>query len=224
MFIKRYILLLIITLPLFPSVKYLSLNQAIEILKKDNLELKISRFNEQIKAYEVKAVEGLNYGKLDLTVAGMRSNDAGNVFGFKLQSREATFGDFGAGEFIKNSAACQGRNMQACQDMLGKPPSDLNYPGARNHFQAKLSYLLPLYTGGKLTEYKHITESMQQMSKFDTKQLLNAKFIKLKKHIMIFHWLKTILPTLQKLCAIFQNWNRLFFLWKQKAMHRILIC
>ena len=30
----------------------------------------------------------------------MRSNDAGNVFGFKLQSREATFGDFGFTEFL----------------------------------------------------------------------------------------------------------------------------
>ena len=37
-----------------------------------------------------------------------------------LQSREATFGDFGAGEFIANSASCQGGNMQACQDMLGQ--------------------------------------------------------------------------------------------------------
>ena len=129
-------------------------------MKNDNLELKISRFNEQMKAYEVKAVKGLNYGKLNLTVAGMRSNDAGNVFGFKLQSREATFGDFGAEEFMNNFGACQGGDMKACQNMYNKPPSDLNYPKARNHFQTKISYMLPVYTGGKLTEYQNITESL----------------------------------------------------------------
>ena len=181
MFIKRVILLLALSLPLFAGMKNLSLHQAVEILKKDNLELKISRFNEQMKAYEAEATEALNYGKLDLTVMGMRSNDAGNVFGFKLQSREANFGDFGAGEFISNSAACQNGNMQACQDMLGKPPSDLNYPDARNHFQTKISYMLPLYTGGKLTEYQHITKSLHRMSQFDTKKLLNAKIYQVKK-------------------------------------------
>jgi outer membrane protein TolC len=181
MFIKRYIILLVISLPLFAGVKNLTLNRAIQILKNDNLELKISRFNEQMKEYEVKAVEGLNYGKLDLTVAGMRSNDAGNVFGFKLQSREATFGDFGADEFMNNFGACQGGNMQSCQDMYNKPPDELNYPKARNHFQTKISYMLPLYTGGKLTEYQNITESMHRMSQYDTKKLMNAKIYQTKK-------------------------------------------
>ena len=174
-------LILVLTLPLFSGVKNLSLSQAIEILKKDNLELKISHFNEQMKAYEAEATEALNYGKLDLTVMGMRSNDAGNVFGFKLQSREANFGDFGAQEFMNNFGACQGGDMLACQDMYGKAPSDLNYPDARNHFQTKISYLLPLYTGGKLTEYQHITQSLHRMSQYDTSKLLNAKTYQVKK-------------------------------------------
>jgi len=212
MVMKRYLFLLVITLPLFSGVKNLSLNQAIDILKKDNLELKISRFNEQMKAYEAEATEALNYGKLDLTVSGMRSNDAGNVFGFKLQSREATFGDFGAGEFISNSAACQGGNMQACQDMLGQPPSDLNYPGARNHFQTKVSYMLPLYTGGKLTEYQHITRSLHRMSKYDTQKLLNAKVYQVKKAFydisLVDNYisnLSTIMKNITRLEAIIEN-------------------
>jgi len=68
MFIKRYFLLLAVALPLFAGVKHLSLDHAIKMLKKDNLELKISRFNEQMKQYEAKAAEGFHYGKLDLTV------------------------------------------------------------------------------------------------------------------------------------------------------------
>ena len=170
MFMRRYILLLACALPLFAGVKHLSLPQAIEILKKDNLELKISRFNEQMKVYEAKATEALNYGKLDLTVSGLRSNDALNVFGFKLQSREATFGDFGFSQFDPTNP-----------NILNLNPEDLNYPGSRNHFQTKISYMLPLYTGGKLTEYQHITQSLHRMSQYDTQKLLNAKIYQVKK-------------------------------------------
>ena len=186
MFIKRVILLLALSLPLFAGMKNLSLHQAVEILKKDNLELKISRFNEQMKAYEAEATEALNYGKLDLTVMGMRSNDAGNVFGFKLQSREATFGDFGFSDFLNPLGqaiygASQGIPPSDMSGLLEVQPDDLNYPDARNHFQTKISYMLPLYTGGKLTEYQHITQSLHRMSQYDTKKLLNAKIYQVKK-------------------------------------------
>ncbi|RLA64375.1 MAG: TolC family protein, partial [Epsilonproteobacteria bacterium] len=117
------------------------------------------------------AIEGLNYGKLDLTMMGMRSNDAGNVFGFKLQSREATFGDFGFSEF----------DMSGSTDPLLIAPKSLNYPDARNHFPTKISYVLPLYTGGKLTEYQNIAELMHSMSQLDTKKLINAKIYQTKK-------------------------------------------
>ena len=114
------------TLPLSAGLKNLQLNTALEMLQKNNLELKISRFNEEMKAYEATAAQGHHYGKLDLTVAGMRSNDALNVFGFKLQSREATFGDFGFSDFNPANPA-----------ILSVQPNDLNYPGSRNHFQTK---------------------------------------------------------------------------------------
>ncbi len=32
--------------------------------------------------------------------------------------------------------------------------------------------MLPLYTGGKLTEYGRITEAMQRMSQWDTQKLI----------------------------------------------------
>ncbi len=203
MFIKRYIILLAIALPLFAGVKNLTLNKAIQILKNDNLELKISRFNEQMKEYEIKAVEGLNYGKLDLTVAGMRSNDAGNVFGFKLQSREATFGDFGFSDFM----ACSSPTPPPyCSDVLNRQPDDLNYPKARNHFQTKISYMLPLYTGGKLTEYQNITESMHRMSQLDTKKLLNAKIYQTKK---AFYDISLVQNYIYNLSKITKNIDRL---------------
>lgn len=192
MILKRVVLLLSLSLPLVAGVKNLSLQQALEMVKHDNLEVKIARFSEQMQATEVKVAEGMNYGSLDVSLTAMRSNDAGNVFGFKLQSREATFGDFGFADFmgaIGQGASQSGGDFglftqglaQNGAAILGIAPDDLNYPDARNHYQTKLSYMLPLYTGGKLTEYRHIMESMYRMSKYDTQKLLNVKIYEVKK-------------------------------------------
>ncbi len=167
---KHFYLFLFTSLFLSAGVENLTLTEAMKKLDTNNLELKISRFNEQMKGYEAIAAKGHNYGKLDLSVAGLRSNDAGNVFGFKLQSREATFGDFGFAEFDTTNP-----------NILNVQPQALNYPEARNHYQTKLSYMLPIYTGGKLTEYGRITDAMQRMSQYDTQKLLNEKIFQTKK-------------------------------------------
>lgn len=195
MLIKKYLILLLLTLPLVASVKNLRLNTALEMLQKNNLELKISQFNEQMKAYESAAAEGHHYGKLDLTVSGMRSNDAGNVFGFKLQSREATFGDFGFSDFDLTNP-----------DILSVQPTDLNYPETRNHFQTKISYMLPLYTGGKLTEYGRITKAMLHMSQYDTQKILNEKIFQTKK---AFYDISLIENYIYNLSKIIKNINHL---------------
>ena len=166
---KKYLIFLL-AWPLFAGLNNLDINQAITMLENNNLELKISHFNEQMKAYEAVAAKGNHYGKLDVTVAAMRSNDAGNVFGFKLQSREATFGDFGFAEFDATNP-----------NILNVQPTDLNYPGARNHYQTKVSYMLPLYTGGKLSEYGRITDALHRMSQWNTEKLINEKIFQTKK-------------------------------------------
>jgi len=149
----------------------LSLEEALQLMKRDNLELKISKFNEQMKAQEAKVAQGYNYGKLDLKVQAIRSNDAGNIFGFKLKSREAAFGDFGFSEF----------DMSGQSNPLPVQPKDLNYPDARNHFQTTLTYAVPLYTGGKLDQYGKITKALEKMSKLDSSKLLNEKVFQTTK-------------------------------------------
>ena len=168
---KIMFICLFIPVSLFSGLKNLSLQHALKILDKNNLELKISRFNTEMKAYEKKVAKGYNFGTLDASLVSMRSNDAGNVFGFKLQSREATFGDFGFSEF----------DMSGQTNPLPVAPKSLNYPKVRNHYQTKISYMLPLYTGGKLSEYGRISEAMHRMSKYDTQKLLNEKVFQTKK-------------------------------------------
>jgi len=159
----------------------LSLQEALEIMKRDNLELKISKFNEQIKAEEAKVAQGYQYGKLDVKLQALRSNDAGNVFGFKLKSREATFGDFGAEEFMNNMGAAQNGDKAAAGRMYTDPPHNLNNPDARNHIQTTLTYAVPLYTGGKLDQYGKITKSLERMSRLDSSKLLNEKIFQTQK-------------------------------------------
>ncbi len=190
---KKYLIFLF-AWPLFAGLENLDIDQAISMLKNKNLELRISHFNEQMKAYETAAAKGNHYGKLDVTVSGMRSNDAGNVFGFKLQSREATFGDFGIAE------------LTGTPDDFYTAPQALNYPEARNHYQSKISYMLPLYTGGKLSEYGRITEVMHRMSQWDTQKLINEKIFQTKK---AFYDISLVENYIVNLSKIIKNISRL---------------
>jgi len=191
---KKYLIFLL-AWPLFAGLENLDINQAMSMLKNNNLELKISHFNEQMKAYEAVAAKGNHYGKLDLSISGMRSNDALNVFGFKLQSREATFGDFGFSEFDSTNP-----------NILSVQPTDLNYPEARNNYLTKVSYMLPLYTGGKLTEYGRITDALYRMSQWDTQKLINEKIFQTKK---AFYDISLVDNYILNLSQIIKNITRL---------------
>ncbi len=186
-------------------------------MKNNNLELKISKFDEQMKAHEAKVAQGHNYGKLDLKLQALRSNDAGNIFGFKLKSREANFGDFGFSDFMGAigqgaqqangdfGAFSQGLNTQG-GDILAIQPNDLNYPDARNHFQTTLTYMVPLYTGGKLDQYGKITKALQNMSQLETSKLLNEKIFQTTK---TFYDISLIDHYISNLSSIVSNIDQL---------------
>ncbi len=201
MYIKKSITLLSIVLVLTSSlhaheIKNLSLDEALKIMKKNNLELKISKFNEQIKTYEAKSASGHKYGKVDLNLQALRSNDAGNIFGFKLKSREAAFGDFGFSEF----------DMSGQTNPLPVQPKDLNYPDARNHFQTTISYMVPLYTAGKLEQYGKITKALEHMSQLDSSKILNEKIFQTSK---TFYDISLINQYIQNLSNILSNIEQL---------------
>ncbi|NPA60572.1 MAG: TolC family protein, partial [Epsilonproteobacteria bacterium] len=124
---------------------------------------------------------GNHWCKLDLIQDIAMSNDAGNVFGFKLTSREANFGDFGTQEFMDNQGLCMGGDNAACNNMYTTPPNDLNYPGKRNFFQTKLKYEIPLFTGFQITSYTEIMEAMSKMKNLDKTKVINEKVYQLRK-------------------------------------------
>ncbi len=144
-------------------------------------------------AFDTKIAKSYNYGSFDLIFNALRSNDAGNVFGFKLQSREATFRDFGFSDFLGgvsyvlnnspdyNTFKAYMTNPTLQNQLLNTAPHDLNYPDARNHFQTKIQYKLPLFTGFKLSMYEKISKSMEKMKHLEAKKIINEMIYQTKK-------------------------------------------
>jgi outer membrane protein TolC len=191
----------------------LTLQEALDIVQQDNLEINIADFDRDVAKLGVKVANGYSYGKLDAEMMGLRSNDAGNVFGFKLQSREANFGDFGFSEFLGGVGQAIGQsngNFGAFAQMMGDPkmsgqllstqPKDLNYPDSRNHFDNKLIYMIPLYTGGKLSNYRDIARKMVKMSRLDKQKVEAQKKYEVRKtfyDISLLYQFETDLTTIK---------------------------
>ncbi len=181
-------------LSLYANYDNLSLNKAIKLLKENSNSIKIAKFSEKIAKFKTQIAKSYDYGNLDYTLNALRSNDAGNVFGFKLQSREATFRDFGFKDFlggVGQALQLSGGNFATFSTIMSDPnmanqlldtsPDDLNYPKARNHFQNKITYQIPLFTGYKLTQYKKIMKDMEKLSTLDTKKVVNEEVYQTKK-------------------------------------------
>ena len=168
------------------TLSSLTLNEAINILQRQNLEIQAAKFDVKVAKEDETTVSGMNWGKLDFEQNIARSNDAGNVFGFKLSSREATFGDFGFGDF--------GGALP-----MDTPPPSLNYPDDRNFFQSKLKYEVPLFTGFALSSYSDIKNSMTKMKTLEKEQLVNEKIYQLRKSFYDMALLESSMKNLNKI-------------------------
>ena len=150
----------------------LTLDEAIEILKQENLEIRSAQLELQSTQAKTDQVSSMNWGSLDLVLNAANSDDAGNVFGFKLTSRKASFGDLGFGDF----------NPMLPQDqLLATQPEDLNNPGSTNFFQTKLEYTLPIYVGGKISSYTNISRSMEKIQHLETDKTISTKIYETRK-------------------------------------------
>jgi outer membrane protein TolC len=156
----------------------LTLEEALSILKTENLEIKAATIDVDVAKQDADSVSGMNWGKLDFIQDFANSNDAGNVFGFKLTSREATFGDFGAKEFMNATGKNGGVPPESAYTT---PPQDLNYPDARSFFQSKLKYEVPLFTGFALSSYADVMNSMIKIKSLEKQALINEKTYQLRK-------------------------------------------
>ncbi len=181
----------------------ITLDEAIKILKSQNLEIKAASLDVESANQEAKTVSGNHWGKLDFVQDFANSNDAGNVFGFKLTSREATFGDFGAREFMNATGMNGGVPPDSAYTT---PPEELNNPEARNFFQSKLKYEVPLFTGFQLSGYEDIMNSMAKMKSLEKDQVINEKIYQVRKS---FYDMALIENSKNNLTTIYKNIEKL---------------
>ncbi len=193
---RRFLVSMVVAVSAFAGVEHLTLDQALNLLHKNNSQIKIAQMDERIAHFQTKLAQSYNFGSLDLVFNALRSNDAGNVFGFKLQSREAKFADFGFDEFLApmgqvlelmNSTLKNGGSglpagfTQGMGSILNIQPRKLNFPKARNHFQTKVQYKLPLFTGLKLTMYGKISKQMERLKGLEAQKVMNEMEYQTKK-------------------------------------------
>jgi len=173
----------------------LSLQNAIELLKHNSASLKIARYEQQIALQQSDKVSSSRYGSLDFIQNFSRSNDALNVFGFTLTSRQAAFSNFGLGEFNPQNP-----------NILDVKPQDLNNPGDQNFVQSKLVYQIALYSGGKISAYSSIQEKVAHIKALDVETVTNASIFALKKS---YYDMALLHDTRKNLLQIQHNLTRL---------------
>ncbi len=155
------------------ALQKLTLEDALKSLDTKNLELKIASFEEEMNDYAADATSAHHWGSLDLQQNIMHSDDAGNVFGFKLAAREVVQSDF--------------------------VTTSLNNPDARSFFQTKLTYKVALFAGGKIAAGSDIRTAMKDLSGLDGKALLSKKRYELKKSFYDIELLTNVIHQLTKI-------------------------
>jgi len=188
----------------------ITLQEAIQIIKSNNLEIRIAELNEAEAKKDADIASGYHWGKLDFTQNFARSDDAGNVFGFKLASREATFGDFGFDEFLGGFAQVQNadqligalHDQDGANRLLATEPEKLNDPDARSYFQSKVTYQIPLYAGGKIVSYTKIAKTVARLKNLDKEKVVQEKIYEIRKS---FYDMALLNETIKNLNVILNN-------------------
>ena len=152
---KIYLSLLLITSSYSQTIDF---NEVLNLTLKNSKDLKNQKFNINLSKLDIEKVDSISYGTLSFEEQINRTNHSGYIFNSKLSSREATFDDFGASQYTGASS-------------LNVEPDNLNYPKARNNFNTKLNYDVPLFTGFKLSNQKELLKLKQKV--YELKYNLN---------------------------------------------------
>jgi len=141
-------ILLILLTPFLLFAYTIDFENALRKTVEMNKGLKAKKLNIKQSKADLDIANGYDYGSLVFNENISRTNHAGYVFGMKLGSREATFGDFGFNEF----------DMTGATNPLPIAPKNLNHPESRTNYETKVNYSVPLFTGFKLKNAKKMAK------------------------------------------------------------------
>lgn len=140
-----------------PAVSYanaqiLDFKSCVNTALAQNPEVEASSARIQQAQAALSKAELSRMPEITLSVTGSRSNDALNVFGMKLQQRQASIGEFGIAE--------SGAFLNPTTPNASYEPEALNKPGAYNNINTRIEMLLPVWNGGKISNYQDQAAAM----------------------------------------------------------------
>ena len=146
---------LLCALPALAQAQILTLRESVKLALDNNPE--ISAADQRIAQAQaaLKAAQNARLPQVNAELNVINSDDALNVFGMKLQERQATFADFGAADF-----------NPANPNVLSVKPSQLNNPGEWTHYNAKLQLLIPIWNGGKISGFQNQAKAYTEAAQF----------------------------------------------------------
>lgn len=161
--------LLILMLPVAVFSKTVDFETALNLTIDNYQELKAKQLEVESAKKEADEADSYNYGTFALNETVSNTNHPGYVFGMKMASGEATFGDFGFSEFLTPlGQAIYGASQDVppsdMSSLLDTEPKDLNEPDARTNVETKFTYDIPLFVGYKLESGKAMA-TLQGMAK-----------------------------------------------------------
>ena len=114
----------------------ISFPQAVERALAANPQALASRAEAEAATAAAGAALGNALPSLGVELSAARSNDPLSVFGYRLAERQASFADFGLGEYTGPGSA-------------NTAPSALNEPGYANNYDTGVVLRVPLFAGGR---------------------------------------------------------------------------
>lgn len=123
----------------------------VETALSQNPEMDVSQYRLAQAQYALKEANASRLPQITASMTASQSNSALNVFGMKLNQRQASFADFGfnptaSSEFMSGNYQYE--------------PNDLNHPGSHSDFNTRLEIMIPVWNGGKISGYQSQAQSM----------------------------------------------------------------
>ncbi|MGC9386304.1 MAG: TolC family protein [Hydrogenovibrio sp.] len=110
-----------------------------------NPEMEVSQYRIQQAEFALAEADANRMPQITASMTGTNSNNALNVFGMKLNQRDASFRDFGFADMNKG---------------VDYVPGDLNEPGSYTDFNTRLEVMIPVWNGGKVSSYQDQAKAM----------------------------------------------------------------
>lgn len=146
--ISAWILALSVTAPIGVSAQQLDFKACVNSALNPEMAVSSARIDEAQAA--LAKAESSRLPQINLSVTGSNSDNALNVFGMKLQQRQATFNDFGLGDYTGDGSV---------------QPNSLNNPKAHTDFNTRIEMLVPVWNGGKIGSYEDQAKAMIEAAK-----------------------------------------------------------